>query len=112
MQGVPAGWTVAITLAVALLASPLVNGAATVLMLGPVAAGLAGRLGLSADPYLMAVAVGASCDFLSPIGSRANILALGSERNAARPPWRLGVALMLIVAIVGTAAILTVWPLR
>ncbi len=112
VQGLPAGWAVAITLAIALLASTLVNGAATVLTLGPVAVSLAERLGVSADPFLMAVAVGASCDFLSPIGSRANILALGAERNAARPPWRLGAALMLIVAIVGTAAILTVWPLR
>ncbi len=111
-QGLPAGWTVAMTLVVALLASPTFNGAATVLMLGPVAAGLAERLGVAADPYLMAVAVGASCDFLSPIGSRANILSLGVERNAARPPWRLGAALMLVVAVVGTAAILTVWPPR
>ncbi len=111
-RDVPAGWTVAITLAVALLASPLVTGAATVLVLGSVAVALAGRLGVSADPYLMAVAVGASCDMLGPIGSRATILALGTERSAARPPWRLGVTLTLIVAAVGTAAILACWPLR
>ncbi|RYC33024.1 SLC13 family permease [Lichenibacterium minor] len=111
-QTVPAGWTVGLTLAVALLASPAINGAATVLMLGPVAAALAGRLGVSADPYLMAVAVGASCDFFSPIGSRANILSLGADRHAPRPPRRLGFALMLVVAVVGTASILTVWPLR
>lgn len=111
-QDVPAGWVVALTLVAALLASPLVNGAATVLFLGPVAVGLAGRLGFSANPVLMAVALGASCDFLSPIGSRANILALGAERNAARPPWRLGIALMLVVAVVGTAAILAVWGPR
>ncbi|WP_237476488.1 SLC13 family permease [Lichenibacterium dinghuense] len=111
-HGVPGGWTVALTLLAALVVSPLVNGAATVLLLGPVAAGLAARLGFAADPYLMAVAVGASCDFLSPVGSRNNILALGGERNAARPPWRLGLALMLVVAAVGTAAILFVWPVR
>ena len=111
-QGLPAGATIAITLMVALVASPIVNGAATVLVLGPVAAALALRLGLAADPFLMAVAVGASCDFLSPIGSRANILSLGAERNAVRPSWRLGAALMLVVAVVGTSAILTLWPLR
>ena len=103
-QGVPAAWLVALTLVAALLAAPVVNGAVTALLLGPVAAGLAARLGVRADPFLMAVAVGASCDFLKPVGSRADLLALGVERNAARPPRRLASALMLVVAAVGTAA--------
>ncbi|MGI4801131.1 MAG: SLC13 family permease [Janthinobacterium lividum] len=112
LDGVPAAWSVVLTLVLALALTPLVNGAATVLMLGPVAAGLAARLGLSADPYLMAVAVGASCDFLTPTGSRGNILSLGLDRTAARPPWRLALSLTAVVAAVGVPAILFFWPLR
>ncbi len=112
LDGVPAGWTVAATLAVALVATPLGNGAATVLMLGPVAASLAVRLGVSADPYLMAVAVGASCDFLTPIASRSNILSLGTERHAPRTSWRIVLPLTALVALVGAPAILLFWPLR
>ena len=110
--GVPPGWSIGATLVLALAATPIVNGAATVLMLGPIAVGLGAKLGLSADPYLMAVAVGASCDFFTPVGSRANILSLGTDRNAARAPWRLAVSLSALVAVVGTFAILTFWPPR
>lgn len=110
--GLPAPWTVGATLLAALVATPLVNGAVTVLMLGPVAASLALRLGLSPDPYLMAVAVGAACDFFTPVGSRGNILSVGSGRAAGRGPWRLAVCLTLLVALVGTPAILSVWPVR
>ena len=110
--GLPAPWTVGATLVVALVATPIINGAATVLILGPVAASVAARLGLSIDPYLMAVAVGASCDFFTPVGSRGNILSLGTDRNAARGPWRLALCLTLLVALVGTPAILSFWPVR
>lgn len=112
LHGMPAGWTLALTLALALAATPLFNGAATVLMLGPIAAGLAEQLGLAPDPYLMAVAVGASCDFFTPIGSRTNLLSLGLERKATRPPRLFALMLTVLVWVVGAVAILAFWPLR
>ncbi len=112
LSAVPPVWGVVATLVVALAATPVVNGAATVLLLGPVAIGLAARQGLSVDPYLMAVAVGASCDFFTPVSSRANILSLGTDRKAARAPWRLALSLTALVAVLGAPAILAFWPVR
>lgn len=112
LGGVPAALIVAMTLVVALMMTPLVNGAVTVLLLGPIMLDIAANLGVSADPFLMAVAVGASCDFWTPIGSTTNILSLGADRKAARMPWRLALSLSVMIAIIGSAAIVTVWPVR
>ncbi len=112
LRGAPDGWLVALTLAVSLVATPIVNGAATVLMIGPIAAALASQLGLAVDSFLMAVAIGASCDFVTSIGSRNNILSLGSERSATRPPLRLSLSLTAMVAALGPVAILYFWPVR
>ncbi len=112
LSGLPAGVIVAATLAIALVVTPIVNGAVTVLLLGPIAMEVAAKIGVSADPFLMAVAVGASCDFWTPIGSTTNILSLGSDRTAARMPWRLALCLSILVAVIGPAAILTFWPVQ
>ena len=112
LAGIQPGWMVAVTLLVALVVTPIVNGAVTVLLLGPFILALATRLGASADPFLMALAVGASCDFWTPIGSMTNILSLGTDRSAARMPWRLALSLSVLVAVVGPVAILTFWPVR
>jgi di/tricarboxylate transporter len=109
---ISAGWIVVATLLLALIMTPIVNGAVTVLLLGPIAISVAAKLGVSADPFLMAVAVGASCDFLTPLGSTTNLLSLGTDRKGARMPSRLALTLSLLVAVVGSAAILIVWPLR
>ena len=55
-------------LVVTMTLSDLMNNAATAAVMCPIAIGAAGTLGVNADPYLMAVAVGASCAFLTPIG--------------------------------------------
>ncbi|WP_343038702.1 SLC13 family permease [Skermanella pratensis] len=64
-------------LTVAMAVTPFLNNAATVLVMAPIGAGLAQRLGLNPDPFLMAVAVGAACDFLTPIGHQCNTLVMG-----------------------------------
>jgi di/tricarboxylate transporter len=98
-------------MAVAMAATPFLNNAATVLIVAPIGASLAKLLGLQPDPFLMAVALGAACDFLTPIGHQCNtlVMAPGGYRFIDYP--RLGAPLTLIVLLVGTALIAVVWPL-
>jgi di/tricarboxylate transporter len=92
--------------------TPLLHHAAAVLVMGPVAASLATQLGLSADPFLMAVAVGASCDFLSPIGHQCNTLVMGPGGYRFGDYWHLGLPLSLLVVVLGSPLIALVWPLH
>jgi di/tricarboxylate transporter len=94
------------------LVPPLLHHAAAVLVMGPVAASLATQLGLSADPFLMAVAVGASCDFLSPIGHQCNTLVMGPGGYRFGDYWHLGLPLSLLVVVLGSPLIALVWPLH
>ena len=99
-------------MAVAMAATPFLNNAATVLIVAPIGASLAKLLGLAPDPFLMAVAMGAACDFLTPIGHQCNtlVMAPGGYRFADYP--RLGAPLSLLVLVFGTLLIAWVWPLR
>ena len=108
---VPAIGALAMILVVAMAVTPFLNNAATVLMMAPIAAGLAANLGLSPDPFLMAVAVGAACDFLTPIGHQCNTLVMGPGGYRFGDYWKLGLPLSLIVVAVGVPLIALVWPL-
>ena len=92
--------------------TPFLNNAATVLVMAPIAASLAGKLALSPGPFLMAVAIGAGCDFLTPIGHQCNTLVMGPGGYRFGDYWRLGLPLSLIVALLGTLLISWFWPLR
>jgi di/tricarboxylate transporter len=94
-----------------MLVTPLLNNAATVLLMGPIAAGLATKLGYSVDPFLMAVAVGASCDFLTPFGHQSNTLVMGPGGYRFGDYARLGLPLSLIVAAAAVPLIMFAWPL-
>jgi di/tricarboxylate transporter len=94
-----------------LLITPVINNAATVLLMGPIAAGFAIKLGLNVDPFLMAVAVAASCEFLTPFGHQSNALVLGPGGYRFSDYARLGVPLSFIVTIVAVPMIALVWPL-
>ncbi|PWC27645.1 SLC13 family permease [Teichococcus aestuarii] len=98
-------------MAIAMAVTPFLNNAATVLMMGPIAASLAQRLGLSPDAFLMAVAVGAACDFLTPIGHQCNTLVMGPGGYRFGDYARLGAPLTLIVLAVGVPMIAWVWGL-
>jgi len=101
-----------LVLLASMLLAPFLHHAATVLLMGPVAAAMAVRLGLAMDPFLMAVAVGAACDFLTPIGHQCNTLVMGVGGYRFGDYWRLGLPLSLIVLVVGTTLILVVWPVH
>jgi di/tricarboxylate transporter len=108
---VPAAVAVGLVLLASMLLAPFLHHAATVLLMGPVAAAMAVKLGLAIDPFLMAVAVGAACDFLTPIGHQCNTLVMGVGGYRFGDYWRLGLPLSVIAVVVGTALILVVWPI-
>ena len=111
-HGLPGYAAVALVMATAMLLTPLLHHAAAVLVLGPVAAALAANLGYKMDAFLMAVALGCACDFLTPIGHQNNTLVMGPGGYRFGDYWRMGLPLTLIVLTVGTALIVWTWPLR
>ncbi len=91
--------------------TPFLNNAATVLIVAPIGATLAKQLGYQPDPFLMAVAVGAACDFLTPIGHQCNTLVMGPGGYKFADYPRLGAPLSLLVLFAGPPLILAFWPL-
>ena len=91
--------------------SDLLNNAATAVVMAPIGAGIAERLGVSADPFLMAIAVAASCAFLTPIGHQNNALIMGPGGYRFGDYWRMGLPLEAVILAVSIPAILWVWPL-
>lgn len=108
--GLPAWGSVALIMAVAMAVTPFLNNAATVLVMAPIAAVFAERLGLGPDAFLMAVAVGSGCDFLTPIGHQCNTLVMGPGGYRFSDYARLGAPLSVLVLVVGVPLILMVWP--
>ncbi|WP_404341839.1 SLC13 family permease [Vreelandella venusta] len=94
-----------------MLLSNVVNNAAAALLMAPIAASLANGFDASLDPFLMVVAVSASCAFLTPIGHQSNTLVLGPGGYRFGDYWKLGLPLSLVVMAVAIPAILWVWPL-
>lgn len=92
--------------------TPFLNNAAAVLLMGPIAAGLAVKLGLNVDAFLMAVAIGASCDFLTPIGHQSNTLVMGPGGYKFSDYWRMGLPLTILVILVSVPMLMLVWPLE
>lgn len=108
----PAVGAVTLMMGSAMLLTPFLNNAATVLIMGPIGAGLAQKLGLNPDPFLMAVALGAACDFLTPIGHQCNTLVMGPGGYRFGDYSRLGLPLSGLVLVVGTVLIPIFWPLQ
>jgi di/tricarboxylate transporter len=108
----PAWGAVALILVAAMAVTPFLNNAATVLVMAPIAAEFAGDLGYRPEAFLMAVAVGAGSDFLTPIGHQCNTLVMGPGGYRFGDYARLGAPLSLLVVLVGVPLILMTWPLR
>ncbi len=103
--------TLALVLVVTMFLSDLMNNAATAAVMCPIAIGTAGALDVSPDAFLMAVAIGASCAFLTPIGHQNNTLILGPGGFRFGDYWRMGLPLELLVIAVSLPMLLLVWPL-
>ena len=91
--------------------SDLLNNTATAVIAAPIAVNIAGALNVNPDPFLMAVAVAASCAFLTPIGHKNNTLIMGPGGYRFGDYWRMGLPLEIIVIAVSIPVILLVWPL-
>ncbi|MDB5558700.1 MAG: family permease [Enterovirga sp.] len=111
-SGLPPWGALTLILVAAMAVTPFLNNAATVLVMAPIAAGFATGLGYKPDAFLMAVAVGAACDFLTPIGHQCNTLVMGPGGYRFGDYARLGLPLSIIVIVIGVPLILAVWPLR
>ncbi len=99
-------------LALAMAVTPFLNNAATVLVVAPIAASFAGSLGYRPEAFLMAVAIGAGCDFLTPIGHQCNTLVMGPGGYRFSDYPRLGLPLSLLVVVVAVPMLMLVWPLH
>jgi di/tricarboxylate transporter len=110
-QGLPAVAVLAILMMVTMTLSDVLNNVATALVAAPVGLDIAARLGANPDSFLMAVAVGASCAFLTPIGHKNNMIIMGPGGYEFGDYWRIGLPLELLVVLVGVPMIVTVWPL-
>ena len=106
----PPWGAVMLVLAASMAVTPFLNNAATVLVMAPIAAVFAKDLGYRPDAFLMATAIGAGCDFLTPIGHQCNTLVMGPGGYRFGDYARLGAPLSLLVLLVGTPLVMAVWP--
>ncbi|MBU0590462.1 MAG: SLC13 family permease [Gammaproteobacteria bacterium] len=101
----------AVILVATMLLTDFMNNAATAAVMCPIAISTSSQLGVSGDAFLMAVAVGASCAFLTPIGHQNNTLILGPGGFRFGDYWRMGLPTDILVVLVGVPTLLWVWPL-
>jgi len=112
MAGEIPPWGILATLmAVTMVLTNLINNAATAVVMAPIAVGIAHQTGVSIDPFLMVVAIGASSAFLTPIGHQNNVLVMGPGGYKFGDFWRLGLPLQIIILVISIPAILMIWPL-
>ncbi|MBC8719232.1 SLC13 family permease [Ochrobactrum sp. Marseille-Q0166] len=102
----------ALILITAMMVTPFLNNAATVLVMAPIATSFASGLGFKPEAFLMAVAIGAGCDFLTPIGHQCNTLVMGPGGYRFSDYPRLGLPLSIIIALVTVPALMFFWPLQ
>jgi di/tricarboxylate transporter len=100
-----------VALVMTMFLSDLVNNAAAVVLMAPIGISIASGLGVSVDPFLMAIAIGASCAFLTPIGHQSNTLVMGPGGYRFGDYWRMGLLLEMIVVVVSVPLLLLIWPL-
>ena len=91
--------------------SDVMNNTATAVIGAPVAVDVATSLGVNPDPFLMAVAVAASCAFLTPIGHKNNLLILGPGGYRFGDYWRMGLPLEILIVAAGVPLLLLFWPI-
>ncbi len=101
-----------LTMVVTMTLSDVMNNVATAVIAAPVGLEIANRLGVSPDPFLMGVAVAASCAFLTPIGHKNNTLILGPGGYRFGDYWRMGLVLEILIVATAVPVILWVWPLH
>ena len=102
-------WLLVIILVVTMFISDLINNAATAVIMAPLAMQVAVQMNHPIEPFLMAVAVGASCAFLSPIGHQCNTLVMGPGNYRFSDYWRLGLPLEILIVLISIPVIMITW---
>lgn len=110
-EGRPAWVALLVLMVVTMTLSDVLNNTATAIVAAPVGIQMAATLGVNPDPFLMAVAVAASCAFLTPIGHKNNTLILGPGGYRFGDYWRMGLPLEILVIAVAVPSIMVFWPL-
>jgi di/tricarboxylate transporter len=110
-DGLPTVAVLTLLMIVTMTLSDILNNVATALIAAPIGVDIAQRLDANPDSFLMAVAVAASCAFLTPIGHKNNTIILGPGGYQFGDYWRMGLPLEILVVLVGVPMILLVWPL-
>lgn len=100
---------ITVLLVVTMVLTDIINNAATALIMAPISIAIAQALGANPDAFLMTIAIGASCSFLTPIGHQSNTLVMGPGGYRFSDYWRLGLPLEIVVALVAVPAILFFW---
>jgi len=100
-----------ILMIVTMTLSDVMNNVATAVIAAPIGFNIANTLGVNPDPFLMCVAVAASCAFLTPIGHKNNTLIMGPGGYRFGDYWRMGLPLEILVIVIGAPVILWAWPL-
>jgi di/tricarboxylate transporter len=106
----PVWGIIATLLIMTMLLSDIINNAATVLIMAPIGMSIAQTMNLSIDPFLMTVAVGGSCAFLTPIGHQSNTIVMGPGGYKFSDYWRMGLPMDIIIVTLGTPLIMYFWP--
>ncbi|KAA3626077.1 MAG: SLC13 family permease [Proteobacteria bacterium] len=110
-SALPAWLTLLPLMVVTIALTNVINNAATAVLMAPIAVGIAQRMEVSMDPFLMTVAVAASCAFLTPVGHQSNTLVMGPGGYRFSDYWRMGLPLTGIVIVTALPMILLFWPL-
>lgn len=111
-EQLPPAATLAALLIGTVLLSNIINNAAAAILMAPIAISVAKGLGASPDPFLMGVAIGASCAFLTPIGHQSNTLVMEPGGYRFGDYWRMGLPLEIVIFVVALPLILWFWPLN
>ena len=110
-QGWPHWAILMVLIMVTMTLSDFLNNVATALIAAPIGLDVATAIGVNPDPFLMGVAVAASCAFLTPIGHKNNTIIMGPGGYRFGDYWRMGLPLEILVVLVSVPAILFFWPL-
>ena len=102
-------WLLFLILIITMATTDIINNAATAVIMAPISAGIGMQLGYDIEPFLMVVAVGASCAFLTPIGHQCNTVVMGPGNYKFTDYWRLGLPLDILIIAVSIPMILFVW---
>ena len=103
---------IAIIMIITMTLSDILNNTATTLVIAPISIQLAQTLNLNTDTFLMAVAVSASCAFLTPIGHKNNTIILGPGGYRFGDYWRMGLVLEVLIIITSIPLLLIFWPIN